>query len=83
MNKQLTIKEAAEILGVSHDTVTRWVKTGKVKGTKKGPFPGRTSPILIPDSEIKRVKKLMQVGKVDADFAPLMGKDAAGSLRRD
>jgi excisionase family DNA binding protein len=60
MNKQLTTQEAAEKLGVSHDTIARWVKTGKVKGSKKGPFPGRTSPILIPASEIERVKKLMQ-----------------------
>jgi excisionase family DNA binding protein len=58
MTKQLTTKEAAEILGVSHDTITRWVKIGKMKGTRKGPFIGRTSPILIPLAEVERVKKL-------------------------
>jgi excisionase family DNA binding protein len=60
MDKQLTVKEAADRLGVSHDTITRWVNTGKVKGTRKGPFPGRTSPILILASEVERVKKLMK-----------------------
>ena len=59
MKKELTTKQVAEILGVSHDTVTRWVKLGKVKGTRKGPFPGRTSPILISAEELDRVKKLM------------------------
>ena len=33
---------------------------GKVKGTKKGPFRGRYSPILIPKSELERVLKLME-----------------------
>lgn len=31
MKNDVTIKQAAEVLGVSHDTVTRWVKLGKVK----------------------------------------------------
>lgn len=59
MKNDVTIKQAAEVLGVSHDTVTRWVKLGKVKGSRKGPFPGRTSPILISAEELDRVKKLM------------------------
>jgi hypothetical protein len=36
------------------------VRLGKVKGKKKGPFPGKTLPILIPVSELERVKKLME-----------------------
>jgi excisionase family DNA binding protein len=55
----MTVKEFADDLGVSHDTVTRWVRLGKVKGKKKSPF-GKNSPILIPSSELKRVKELMQ-----------------------
>jgi len=55
----ITIPEFAEQIGVDRNTVSRWVKSGKVKGTKKGPFPGKTSPILIPISELERVKKLM------------------------
>lgn len=60
MTKTLTSREVADALGVSRDSVERWVKAGKVKGTRKGPFPGRTSPFLIPASEVERVKKLMQ-----------------------
>lgn len=60
MKNDVTIKQAAEVLGVSHDTITRWVKLGKVKGSRKGPFPGRTSPILISAEELERVKKLMK-----------------------
>jgi len=55
----ITVPEFAEKLGVARNTVSQWVKSGKVKGTKKGPFPGKTSPILIPVSELERVKKLM------------------------
>lgn len=55
----MTVPEFAELLGVARNTVTQWVQSGKVKGTKKGPFPGKTSPILIPISELERVQKLM------------------------
>jgi len=58
MNDELTIQQFAQKLGVSHDAVTKWVKLGKVKGYKKGPLPGKTSPIFIPASELERVKKL-------------------------
>lgn len=61
MKQNLTTVQFADALGVSRDTVERWVKTGKVKGTRKGPFPGKTSPFLIPVEELERVKKLMQV----------------------
>lgn len=60
MKNDLTTREFAEALGVSRDMVERWVKTGKVKGAKKGPFPGRTSPIFISASELERVKKLLK-----------------------
>jgi len=60
MDKTLTTVQFADALGVSRDMVERWVKTGKVKGSKKGPFPGRTSPILIPAAELPRVKRLVQ-----------------------
>jgi excisionase family DNA binding protein len=58
MKPNITIKQFADALNVSRDTVERWVKAGKVKGSRKGPFPGRTSPILISASELDRVKKL-------------------------
>lgn len=60
MNNELTVGEVAKALGVSHDTVTRWVKTGKLKGRKFGIFPGKTSKILIPRSELTRVEKLIE-----------------------
>ena len=56
----LTIPQFAKAMHVSRITVSRWVKSGKVKAYKKGPFPGRTSPILIPASELERVKKLAE-----------------------
>jgi len=62
MNKTdtLTVPEFAAALNVDRNTVTDWVRLGKVKGKKKGPFPGKTSPILIPRSELERVLKLME-----------------------
>jgi len=56
----ITTKEFAIALNVSHDTVARWVKLGLVKGKKKGPFPVKNSPFLIPASELERVRKLME-----------------------
>lgn len=55
---ELTTKQIAELLSVSHDTIARWVKLGKIKARRKGIFPGKTSPILIPKSEVARLKKL-------------------------
>jgi excisionase family DNA binding protein len=60
MNNELTIREFAEAVGVSHDTVTRWVKAKKVEGKKSGVFPGKTNAILIPRSELTRVEKLLK-----------------------
>lgn len=62
----ITVPEFAEQIGVTRFTVTKWVKSGKVKGIKQGPFTGRTSPILIPVSELERVKKLME-GDTESD----------------
>lgn len=52
-------------MNVSHDTVSRWVKLGLVKGKKKGPFPAKNSPILIPASELDRVKKLAEKNQIE------------------
>lgn len=57
----MTVREFSEKLGLSHDMVTRWVKTGKVKGKKKNPFSQGNSTILIPVSEFERVKKLIDM----------------------
>jgi excisionase family DNA binding protein len=58
MSNLYTIKQVAASLGVSHDTVTRWVKSGKVKAVKKTIFAGKTSPIFISSAEVDRLKKL-------------------------
>jgi predicted site-specific integrase-resolvase len=55
----ITVPEFAEQVGVNRVTVSRWVQAGLVKGSKSGPFPGKTSRILIPVSELHRVLKLM------------------------
>ncbi len=60
MKQTLTTVQFANALGVSRDVVEKRVKTGKVKGSKQGHFPGRTSPNLIPASEVERVKKLQK-----------------------
>jgi excisionase family DNA binding protein len=57
MVKELTTKEAAARLGVSHDTITRWVKQGKIKARRAGVFLVKTSPIVIPESEIVKLEK--------------------------
>jgi len=59
MNKNLTIKEVAVRLGVSRDTVERWVKAGKIKVHRKGIFPGKTSPIIISAEELDKLLKRM------------------------
>ncbi|MCQ3938434.1 MAG: hypothetical protein DPW18_15505 [Chloroflexi bacterium] len=58
MTKTLTIPEFAGALGVSRKTIERLIKSGKIKAAKKNPFGGRTSPLVIPASELERVKKL-------------------------
>jgi excisionase family DNA binding protein len=60
MKQTLTTVQFAAALGVSRDTVERWVKLGKVKGQRKSPFPGKTSPIVISAAELERVKKLQK-----------------------
>ena len=51
---KLTVKEFAERVGWSHDTVLRMVNAGKLKGEKKNPM-AKNSPVLIPESELKKV----------------------------
>lgn len=61
MNNTVTIPEFAEALGVSRATIERMIKKNKIKAVKKNPLAGRTSPLLIPASELQRVKKLQNV----------------------
>ena len=59
-NDTVTVPEFAEKVGVSRETVSRWVRLGKVKGFKKDPFQAETAPVFIPVSELERVLKLME-----------------------
>jgi|GEM_PF-3461402 len=56
----MTVPMFAKKVGVNRFTVLKWVRSGKVKGFKKDPFEGRTSPIFIPKSELERVLKLRE-----------------------
>ena len=52
--KLLTALEFAQRVGWSHDTVLRMVRMGRITGKKKNPL-ALTSPVLIPESELKKV----------------------------
>jgi len=58
MKQTVTTVQFAEMLGVSRDTIERMIKLGKLKAVRKNPLAGRTSPLLIPVSELERAKKL-------------------------
>ncbi len=57
---ELTITQVANELGMSHDMITRWWRKGIIQGRKKNPF-ARNSPVLIPESELKKIKKVLDV----------------------
>lgn len=51
-----SIVEVAEFFGVHSTTVHGWLRAGYFPGHyKKGP--GKTSPYVIPDSDVQRLKK--------------------------
>ena len=58
MAETLTIPEFAEKLGVSRDTIERLIKSKKIKAVKMNPYAGRTSPLLIPASELTKALRL-------------------------
>ena len=60
MTNTLRVREVAEQLGVSHDTVTRWIKDGKLQALPRTVFDGKTSPIFISVKEFERVQKLLK-----------------------
>lgn len=49
MEKQYTIKEACDILGVTRNTIYKWEKDGKIKFNRINGLP------RIPESELKRI----------------------------
>jgi len=62
MKKPLTVPEFADALGVSRKTIEREIKRGNIKAVRKNPLAGRTSPFLIPASELARALKLREKG---------------------
>ncbi|WOL41370.1 helix-turn-helix domain-containing protein (plasmid) [Pyramidobacter sp. YE332] len=52
MDKLLTVKEVAEIIGVHIDTVRIWLRTGRMKGVKFG------KAWRIPESELKKATRI-------------------------
>lgn len=62
-DKELRTKDVARILGVSTDTVVRWINAGKLKGYKKGWLVGKTTPYVVLESELR---KFMQRSSVEA-----------------
>jgi transposase len=63
----LPLRKFAEALDVSYWVAYGWVESGKVKGFKKGPFPGKTSRIFVSMSEFKRVKQIMDAKQNEPD----------------
>lgn len=63
MKKNITIPQFAVELGLSRTTIERMIKSNKIKAVKKNPLAGRTSPLLIPASELERVKALVAKGQ--------------------
>lgn len=58
MAKTYTIPQLADALGVSRTTIQRMIKDKKIKAVKLNPFAGKTSPLLIPESEYKKIERL-------------------------
>ena len=48
----LTIKQAAEIFGCSYQTVTAWIKAGRIKAYRMG----GTGSYRVPWAEVARVR---------------------------
>lgn len=61
----ITVPEFAERIGMSRETVSRWVRDGKIKGFRRNPFQAKTAPVFIPISELERVLKLMEDAQKD------------------
>jgi excisionase family DNA binding protein len=60
MIKTVSVSQFAQMLGVSRDTIERMIKLGRLKAMRKNPLAGKTSSLLIPVSEVERVKKLQK-----------------------
>jgi excisionase family DNA binding protein len=50
--RMLTVRQAAERVGATQDTVRRWLRTGKIRGVMPG---GTKLGYRVPESEIVRL----------------------------
>jgi len=55
----MTVKDAAERLGVTVNTVRRWVKDGRLRGHMPG---GQKSGYRIPESDVERLLRGEKTG---------------------
>lgn len=58
MSQDYTVKQVADALGVSHNTVSRWINLGLVSAYQRSVFPAKNSPYYISKIEFERLKKL-------------------------
>lgn len=68
---QLRISEAATYLGVSDDTLRRWIEAGRVASTADGS--GRQ---VVEGAEVARLLRETAVSPVSAETAPIVGRSA-------
>jgi excisionase family DNA binding protein len=48
-----SLREVERLLGVSDDTLKRWLRSGRIRGFR---LPGQNGPWRIEDSEVARIK---------------------------
>lgn len=68
---QLRISEAATYLGVSDDTLRRWIEAGRVASTADAS--GRQ---VVEGAEVARLLRETAVSPVSAETAPIVGRSA-------
>lgn len=66
----LRVSEAAAYLGVSDDTVRRWIEAGRLDSSSEG---GR---LVIPGAEVARLLRETAPPHVTAETAPIVGRSA-------
>jgi excisionase family DNA binding protein len=50
--QMLTVRQTAERLGATQDTIRRWLRTGKIRGVMPG---GTKLGYRVPESEVRRL----------------------------
>ena len=71
MTSSYRIREAASILGVSDDTLRRWIDTGRIPAT-----PADSGPVLIDGVDLARAAEAIAAESVHPDARPIVGASA-------